>query len=176
MTVRAFGWIVLVGAAGLGVTACGDGTTALEPDTALLSVAPAGGSSGVAVNEPVVVRFDHPMHEHATDLAAVHEGDVKGPVVSGTWTMEENGTVMRFVPDEQWSAATTYTVHLGGGMRDAGGHMVDFESHGTSMGGMWADGGMMGGGMMGGDHPHMGGGWEHANGSYGMTFAFTTAG
>lgn len=178
---RRWGWIVVAGAVGLGVSACTAGTTGLEPETALLSVAPAGGSTDVAVDEAVVVRFDHPMHDHAVDVAAVHEGDVTGPLVSGTWTLEENGTVMRFMPDEPWQAGTTYTVHLGGGMEDAGGHLVDFESHGPGMGGMWANEGMMGGGMHGGgmgggDHPHMGEGWEHANGSYGMIFTFTTAG
>jgi len=33
---------------------------------------------------------------------------------------------------------------------------------------------MMGGGMMDGG-PHMGEGWEHSNGSFGMVFSFTTA-
>ncbi len=58
---------------------------------------------------------------------------------------------------------------------DVTGPEVDGDAHGPDMGGDWAtDDMMMGGGMMGG-HPHTGEGWEHANGSFGMVFGFTTA-
>ncbi len=70
---------------------------------------------------------------------------------------------------------THYTVHVGGGMTDQAGHGIDLDAHGPDMGGDWAtDDMMMGGGMMGG-HLHMGEGWDHANGSFGMVFEFTTA-
>lgn len=170
------GTVALMAAVALGVAACDEGTTTLEPETMLLSVAPAGETVDVALDAPVVVTFDHAMHGQAPDYAAVHEGDVTGPEVSGSWMLEENGRVMRFTPSQGWRAGTDYTVHLGGGMIDAEGHMVDFESHGMSMGGMWTDGSMMSGGMMGGEqHPHMEEGWRHRNGSYGMLFKFTTA-
>jgi hypothetical protein len=44
------------------------------------------------------------------------------------------------------------------------------------MGGHWVDEDMLGqhGGMMGG-HSHMGDGWQHHNGTYGMAFPFWTA-
>ena len=43
------------------------------------------------------------------------------------------------------------------------------------MGGHWVDEDMFGsGGMMGG-HSHMGDGWQHHNGTYGMAFPFWTA-
>ena len=44
------------------------------------------------------------------------------------------------------------------------------------MGGHWVDEDMLGhhGGMMG-DHSHMGDGWMHHNGMYGMAFPFWTA-
>ena len=159
----------------IGVAACNEGTTTLEPEATLLSVAPTGEAVDVALDAPVVVTFDRAMHDEAPDYAAVHEGDVNGPVVQGSWMLEEGGTVMRFTPSQGWRAGTDHTVHLGGGMTDAEGHMVDFESHGMTMGGMWADGSMMSGDVMGGgQHPHMGAGWEHENGSYGMLFTFTT--
>jgi hypothetical protein len=167
--------LALAGTVAIGATACDEGTTTLEPETALLSVAPEGESSNVALDAPLVVSFDGPMHDHAGDYAAVHEGDVTGPMVQGTWMMEEGGTVMRFMPAGGWDAGTEYAVHLGGGMTDARGHMVDFESHGPGMGGMWAEGSMMSGGMMGGgQHPHLGEGWQHQNGTYGMLFGFMT--
>jgi hypothetical protein len=67
-------------------------------------------------------------------------------------------------------------MHLGGGMRGDHGEATDFDLHGGAhMGGEWATGAMMaGGGMMG--TRHMGDGWRHENGSYGMVFSFTTAG
>lgn len=174
MRVRTTRMLAIVSSVAIGGAACDDGTTTLEPETTLLSVAPEGGASNVALDAPVEVMFDGSMHDHAADYAAVHEGDVTGPTVQGTWRMEEDGVVLRFMPDHDWQTGTEYTVHLGGGMMDAEGHVVDFESHGMEMGGMWADGSMMGGGMMGGQHPHMGEGWQHENGSYGMVFSFTT--
>lgn len=176
MTIRTLGAIGLAGAVGFGVTACTEDATTIEPETVLLSVAPAGGASDVGVDEPVVVRFDHAMGDQAMEYAAVHEGDVTGPEVAGSWMLEAEGTIMRFMPDQAWKAGTGYAIHLGGGMEDAEGRAVDLERHGEAMGGMWVDGGMMSGGMMGGGHPHTGEGWQHQNGSYGMVFTYATAG
>lgn len=179
MKTRTLGFIALIGAVGLTASACEDDTTAVEPETALLSVTPEGGAQDVDASSTTIgVTFDHAMHDHAADYMAVHEGDITGPEVMGSWMMEGNGTHMRFVPEAGLKEGTRYTIHLGGGLQDAEGHMVDLETHGTGMGGMWADGAMMTGGMMGGhQHPHMGSGWQHPeNGSYGMVFTFTTAG
>lgn len=168
--------LALAGTVTLGVAACGEGATAVAPETALLSVSPTGGAMAVDPAEPIEVTFDHAMHDHAADYAAVHEGDVTGPEVAGSWTLEQGGTVMRFAPETPLMEGTAYTIHLGGGMTDADGHVVDLETHGMSMGGEWVEGSMMGGGMMGGQDSHMGEGWQHpSNGSYGMIFTFTTA-
>lgn len=180
MRTRRGGTVALMAAVVIGVAGCDEGTTTPEPETVLLSVAPAGEAVDVALDAPVVVTFDHAMHGHAADYAAVHEGDVTGPVVEGSWMMEENGTVMRFTPGQDWKAGMEYTIHLGGGMTDVEGHHVDMGTHGTHMGGEWATGSMMGGthgaGMNGSQHGHTGAGWEHPeNGSYGMLFTFTTA-
>ena len=54
---------------------------------------------------------------------------------------------------------------------------MDFDQHGFEMGGHWVDDHMLdhhGDGMMG-HHSHMGEGWQHDNGYYGMAFPFTTA-
>lgn len=177
MRIQTLGLTVVIGAAALAASACDDGTTAVEPETVLLSVTPAGGAQDVDAGATTIeVSFDHPMHDHATDYMAVHEGEVTGPEVMGSWMMQDGATVMRFVPEAGLKEGTRYTIHLGGGLEDAGGHRVDLATHGMSMGGLWADGTMMHGGMMGGDHPHTGEGWRHPeNGSYGMVFGFTTA-
>ena len=65
---------------------------------------------------------------------------------------------------------------MGGALTDGNGQPVGYDSYGPMMGGQWVMGGTMpgihGGGMGWG---MMGNGWRHANGSYGMTFTFTTA-
>ena len=150
-------------------------------ETVLLAVAPQGGSVNVDPGSSVTVRFDHQMNPAMSEWADVHEGDVAGPEVDGAWTWSDNFMRLTFTPDHPFAPATTYTIHVGGGMMDANGRNVDLGQHGPGMGGQWATGDMMGGGPMGGGPmgggPHMGDGWEHpTNGSFGMVFSFTTAG
>lgn len=176
------GTLALAAALSLGAAACADNPAQpLEAPAELLSVTPQGGSTGVSVGTTVVVTFDHAINPVMVEYAALHEGDVTGPEVAGTWSLSEDGTELSFTPDEALKPATTYTIHLGGGMMDASGQHVNFEHHGMEMGGQWATedmmtGGMGGtGGMMGGQGHHMGDGWQGPNGSYGMVFSFTTA-
>ncbi len=170
---------------GLALGACSTGTTELENTTqaaALLSVQPVAGTTGVAVGTEVVVTFDHAMAEGMESYADLHEGSLTGPRVEGIWALSTDRTKLTFTPATALKAATTYVIHIGGGMMDAEGHEVDLGMHGTGMGGQWATesmmtggmGGMMGGGTMG---QHMGTGWENpVDGTYGMVFTFTTAG
>jgi hypothetical protein len=170
-------------------TACGTDATApaLDVPAALLSVQPAGGSTNVSVGSDVVITFDHAIAEGMEEYAALHEGSVTGPEVEGTWTRSADGMTLTFAPDAALKPATTYTLHVGGGMMDEDGHTVDLDMHGMGMGGEWATESMMTGGMgsgmggmggMGGEPgTHMGTGWQHpSNGTYGMVFSFTTAG
>lgn len=178
MNTRTYAWIALATAATLGATGCTDSTTSLEPETELLSVTPRGGEVNVDTASQVVVTFSHAMDAMMTEYAALHEGDVNGPEVPGTWAMSGDSTAMTFTPEQPLAPATDYTIHLGGGMMDAEGHPVGMGTYGEMMGGMWASQSMMmGGGMMGGGmHEHMSEGWEHPeNGSYGMIFTFTTS-
>jgi hypothetical protein len=157
-----------------GLTACSEDPAAVSDEVVLLSVVPAGGSVGVDIGTSVVVTFDHAVMPSMVDYAALHEGGVDGPGVNGTWQLSNDGIVLTFTPALPLKAATSYTIHLGGGMEGDHGEPMNFEMHGSAhMGGQWATGGMMGGGM-GGANPHMGNGWSHANGSYGMIFSFTT--
>lgn len=172
-------------AALVGVTAvaaaCSESTTSpqvTEP-AALLSVQPVGGALDVSIGAEVVVTFDHDLADGMEAYAALHEGAVTGPEVPGTWSMSEDHTVLTFAPSVPLEPATTYVIHIGGGMMDADGNHVDLEMHGASMGGQWATQSMMTNGMggmggQGGDH--MGAGWQDpSNGTYGMVFSFTTA-
>jgi len=180
MTSRTMRALSVIAGVGLLAGACSESDTPLEPEvgsTALLSVVPQGGSTDVDRFAPVVVEFDHAVMEGMEDYALLHEGDVTGPEVAGTWTLSTDRTVLTFTPASALAPSTRYTIHLGGGMMDADGEHVDLGTHGDPMGGAWATPGMMGGGMMGGamGEKHMGEGWNHpTNGSYGMVFSFTT--
>jgi hypothetical protein len=193
MTTRKIWTILTVPFLLLGLAACSDsGPTSPDDtndpppaeETVLLSVAPEGGSSAVGVDTVITVKFSHPMDPSMSEYADVHEGDITGPEVAGTWEWLEDNTVLRFTPDGLLQPATDYVVHLGAGMMDADGEHVNMEEHGHQMGGEWATddmmmGGGMGGGMGGNMDPseHMGGNWDHpSNGSHGMIFTFTTAG
>jgi len=164
--------------------ACSEGLGPETMDAAtLLSVLPAPGTVGVDVGATAMVVFDHAIAPGMDAYVALHEGDVTGPEVSGTWMMSEDHTTMTYTPTQPLKAATVYVIHVGGGMMDEGGHLVNLERHGLGMGGQWATASMMTGGMGSGmtgggqDGHHMGDGWEHpSNGSYGMLFSFTTAG
>jgi len=152
----------------------------------LLTVSPEGGATGVFVGTPVVLTFDHPLMDGMEDYMDVHEGDVTGAQVAGACTLSENGDTLTFTPDQDLKPATTYMIHVGGGMMDARGDSVDLGDYGMGMGGEWVtqgmmgDSTMMGGGMMGGGTGtagHMGDGWwDGNNGTWGMQFTFTTAG
>lgn len=171
-------WVI--GGVALLVGACSESDTPFEPEvgpTALLSVVPRGGSTDVDRFAPAVVEFDHAIMEGMEGYALLHEGDVTGPEVAGTWSLSTDRRALTFTPAGALAPSTRYTIHLGGGMMDADGEHVDFGTHGDPMGGEWAMPGMMGGGMMGGamGEQHMGEGWAHpTNGSYGMIFSFTT--
>jgi len=180
--------IVVVALSVLALGACADdGIVPIAEDAALLSIVPGGGSVDVAVGARVVVTFDHAIGLGMEDFAALHEGDIAGPEVAGTWTLSADRTVLTFVPAQALAPVTTYVVHLGGGMVDDHGNHVDLGRHGSTMGGQWASQSMMSGGMsqggmgqggaMGPGAGMMGQGWQHpSNGSYGMVFSFTTAG
>lgn len=182
---RAAGPAALAVIATLAAATCSSPDDALGPDsdaaTALTAMQPEGGSTGVDPNADVVLEFTHPMNPAMSDYAGVHEGGLEGQEVAGMWSWSEDHTVLAFRPEDPFAPATTYVVHVGGGLSDADGDHVSLGKHASHMGGEWATGSMMGsghaGGMMGGDgSSHMGEGWEHpSNGSYGMVFRFTTA-
>lgn len=165
------------------LAACSSGGPSAPEDTStdagalLIDVAPAGGSTGIAVDAVVTLEFDHAMDPDMSAYGDVHEGDLAGPRVPGTWDWLDGRTVLRFAPSGAFEPGTRYLIHVGGGMTDADGHMVDLESHGDGLGGEWATDAMMAGEM--GSHmdpaEHMGGAWDHpSNGSHGMIFTFTT--
>jgi len=168
-----------VTAAGLAVlvlvgSACSTDPAALDGETQLALVVPAGGTVGVDPAGKVVVEFDGAMMAGMEQYMALHEGDVTGPLVPGAWSWSGDRRSATFSPAAPLKAKTLYTLHLGGGMMNGSGGSVGFNRHGSAMGGQWATAGMMGNGM-GTAGSMMGTGWRHNNGTYGMVFGFTTA-
>lgn len=165
------------------LSGCAESATepaSVEP-AVLLSVVPAGGSVNVDVGTTVAVAFDHAIADGMEEYAALLEGSVTGPEVAGTWSMAQDHMALMFAPTSALKPATTYVIHIGGGMMDEDGDTVNLGMHGVGMGGEWATQSMMTAGMgmgMGGQTGwHMGTGWaDPDNGTYGMTFTFTTAG
>lgn len=156
------------------LTASACGNDAVAPAPRVIAVLPSGGATGVDPAAPIVVTFSHPMRPGMEQYAALHEGDVTGPTVPGAWAWSPDYTILTFTPGQPLRSQTGYTLHLGGGMRTAGGGYLDYGSCVGRHGGQWATSQMMGGGMMSGGGM-MGSGWRHPNGSYGMVFTFTTA-
>jgi len=162
--------------------ACSDSPTSVGA-TALLSVTPSDGDAGVGTRPTIDVRFGRPLASGAAALIALQVGDCPGPVVDGMWSRSADGSVLSFVPTEALDPGVRYTIHLGGGMTDADGALVDLEQNGSALGGMWVTESMVMGmnsmGMttgMGSMVSHSGPGWRNPNGYYGLAFDFTTGG
>ena len=166
--------VFILGAVALSVVACNANSTSPVGRTAVASVVPAGGTTGVSTGASMTVTFSGPMRGGMEMYAALHQGSVTGPVVPGSWMWSADRMQLTFTPTMPLQAHTAYTLHMGGGMLDASGTPVDYQPCVDRMGGAWATPTMMGGGMMG-DSGMMGPGWKGSNGMYGMTFTFTTA-
>ena len=119
--------------------------------------------------------FGGPMAAGAEQYTDLHFGGLDGPIVPMTCGWSEDRTTLTCTPNQPLHAQTGYTLHVGGGLRDAHGHLIGLGADGAMFGGQWVQGGQMpgthGGGMGWG---MMGTGWRHANGSYGMAYGFTT--
>ena len=139
MGVRSAG-LGLVVALVLGATACEDNDTTSPPtteETALLSVIPQGGTTGVDPNGPLTIVFSHAMQAGMEDYADVHEGDVEGPLVEGSWSWNGDLTELTFAPAVPLKSLTQYVIHVGGGMLDEDGNPINYGQHGFGMGGQW---------------------------------------
>jgi hypothetical protein len=141
----------------------------------LVSVAPRGGSTGVAISEPIALLFGTPIAAAMEQYVDLHQGSIAGPLVPISCAFSADRTTLTCVPNGPLAPRTTYVLHVGGGMMTVSGQPIDYGTHGPGMGGLWVTGGMMGPAHGGHTWGMMGPGWRHSNGSYGMEFSFTTA-
>jgi hypothetical protein len=140
-----------------------------------MSVTPQGGMAGVSATAPLSFRFGGPMAPGMEQYFDLHLGGLDGPVVPMSCGWSADRTTLTCDPSAPLQPRTTYTIHMGGGLTDANGRPVGYDTYGPMMGGQWIAGGMMTGTHGGMGWGMMGSGWRHANGSNGMVFTFTTA-
>jgi Bacterial Ig-like domain len=150
---------------------CSDST---GPATGTLTtVSPAPAAVAVPPSTDVTLTFGQPMMTGMEQYLDLHQGGIAGPTVPMTCAWNPARTMLTCTPSSPLAAGTQYTIHVGAGMTDDQGHMMDMADW-TTMGGQWATGGMMGGTHAGQPVGMMGAGWKHDS-YYGMLFAFTTA-
>jgi hypothetical protein len=147
--------------------------------SALTAVSPRGAATGVATEARITLRFDRAMSPAMAAYATLHRGDVTGPLVPCAVEWSVDSTTLTLIPDSSLTSGATFTLHVGGGMRDATGGSVDLGAHGPGLGGEWATPAMMrGDSMMGGGGmgpQEIGAGWSGPGGEFGIAFTFTTA-
>ena len=157
-----------------------DGPTGTAPATRLVAVSPPGQATGVDRAGPLLLQFDGAMMPGMEQYVDLHRGDVTGAThpIGCAWSAD--WTLLTCTPAPPLDPGTSYTLHIGGGMRSSNGSPILMDP--TDHMGAWIHGGtgMMGGGAMhGDDHAGqpwgmMGSGWRAENGTYGIVCAFQT--
>lgn len=150
---------------------CGDSTGATR--ASLAAVTPAPAATAVAATTPITLTFGQAMMPGMEQYVDLHQGTITGPIVPMGCGWNPATTVLICMPADSLAHGTHYLIHVGAGMTDAQGDMMDMNGWST-MGGQWATGGMMGTMHGGQSVGMMGSGWKDGSGHYGMTFGFTT--
>jgi hypothetical protein len=175
--------LAMVSAAALASAGCGGDGTMMGPGgpdgrpmgtAAFLSIRPEGGAVGVSVGAAIELQWGAAMAAGMEQYVDLHRGDLSGPVVPMSCAWSGDRTTLVCTPSSPLQPGTQYVVHVGGGMVDSNGELIDMDEHSPAFGGEWIQGGMIGVGHAGMPWSMMGGGWQHGNGVYGMAFAFTT--
>ncbi len=161
----------LAGLASLALSACSDSTA--PATTILTAVSPAPAAAAVATSSTITLTFGQPMMAGMEQYMDLHQGGITGPTVPMGCVWSPDHTTLTCTPSTPLAAGTQFTIHVGAGMTDSQGHMMDMDEW-TTMGGQWATSGMMGGTHAGQSMGVMGPGWRHGA-HYGMLFTFTTA-
>src|SRR3972149_1496261 len=97
---RSFVRVLFTGAMATVVVAGGHERFAPVGDTTVLSVVPAGGTTDVDPNGPIVVEFSHAMRMGMEQYAALHEGDVTGPAEQGSSSWASDRLRLTLTPAE----------------------------------------------------------------------------
>jgi hypothetical protein len=127
----------------------------------------------VSPDVTVAMQFSGPMAGEMEQYVDLHDGTTAGPVHPMSCAWSPDHARLACTPTMPLEAGSTYTLHMGAGLITAAGDTVSMIP-GTGMGGQWLMGGMMGGHHADEPMAMMTGDWRGTNGSYGMTFTFST--
>ncbi|HEX3031701.1 MAG TPA: Ig-like domain-containing protein [Bacillota bacterium] len=101
-------------------------TVTVDRTSPVVTVSPAGGAVGVAVNSVIKATFSE-------DVANVNNTTFTVNGVSGTVAYDAASRTATFTPAQALTAGTTYTVNLGGAMADKAGNAVKYTSTFTTV-------------------------------------------
>lgn len=130
---------------------------------------------GVSVGTGLTLRWGTAMGPGMEQFVDLHRGDLTGAIVPMNCAWSSDRTLLECTPQGPLEPMANYTIHVGGGMVDHSGQLVDVGHHGPGYGGRWVTGPLVGAGHGGAPWGALGPGWRHQGGSYGMAFAFMTA-
>lgn len=154
------------------LAACSSSTSPPKTGT-LAAITPAPNATGVPTTTSIVATFGQPMMPGMEQYMDLHVIGIDGPILPMSCSWNGAQTTLTCMPDNPLAGNAPYTIHMGAGMMDQDGAVVNTAGW-TSMGGQWATSGMMGGSHGGMPVNMMGWGWKDGMGHYGMLFQFTT--
>ena len=91
---------------------------------------PASGSTNVALNQAVSVRFSQAM-DRASTQAAFHISAIASPAKQGRFSWAEGDTVLIWTPGANFGYGSSYTVTVGGSARSAAGQPLAADAAAT---------------------------------------------
>ncbi len=160
---------------------CSDSPVGSEETAMLLSVTPVGDSAIINPNDPIVLSFDRQMDPAVCEpQVLLYEGDRSGSLVDVTYVWSTDGKQLTVTPVEALKSETTYTLYVGGGLRDGSGLGTELAQAQNRYGARWVEESVANGygpngecetpQAQGGQHGH-----QHRSRQMGLIFTFTTA-
>ncbi len=107
--------------AGCGGSSSGAGNSTPPVLPAVSSTAPAGGSTGMAVNAPITATFSQPMNSTSINSATFLVTGPGNAAVAGTVTYSSSGSLATFAPTASLASSTNYTATITTGATDTAG-------------------------------------------------------
>lgn len=178
---KSAGLIAVMTAVLVAASACSTNPVGSEENAILLSVTPVGDSAIINPNDPIVLSFDRHMDPAVCEpQVLLYEGDRSGSLVDVTYVWSEDGKQLTVTPVEALKPETTYTLYVGGGLRDGSGLGTDLVQAQNRYGARWVEENVANGYgpngecetpmAQGGQHGH-----QHRSRQMGLVFTFTTA-
>jgi hypothetical protein len=149
---------------------CSLGTS---PSTAtLILVMPGPAATLVDPSTSISLEFGQPMKAGMEQFVDLHRGAIIGPTVAMNCAWSPDMVTLTCTPTMPLMTGTHYTIHVGAGITDADGQVIEMN-YWTTRGGQWATSGIMGETHGGQPIDMMGPGWKQGS-HCGMLFVFTT--